>query len=93
MHFIGELSNHDREESLQSGKRPIQIDMEQLAAKQQELMGWAEELITAFRGPMDVDAVQKVKILQDTIRTQYERHQFEYRDHLKGTRASSLLPK
>lgn len=56
----------------------------------QDMISMAEEAVSALRSTSDVDAVHDIKKLQDTLRAQYERAQFEFRETLKST-TSDLL--
>jgi hypothetical protein len=58
--------------------------MNDVLQHQEELNSMAEELISFLRTTNDIESVHTIKQLQDTLRMQYERYQFEARDLMKS---------
>lgn len=64
--------------------------MEEVISGQQELLALGEDLICSLRNSSDPETVTNIKKLQDTIRSLYERQQFEARDLVKSTKGLFL---
>lgn len=61
--------------------------MNELQNTQEEFLQFAEEVVSTLRSGKEAETVIAIKEVQDSIRAQYDKTQFEAKDLLKSTRA------
>lgn len=60
--------------------------MSELAQRQESIIEMAQDLMAVLRENTDVEGIHAIKEVQDTLRMQYERYQFDARDLLRSTK-------